>query len=165
MEHMQKKNMKSNISTGEHDHDAPFVDDYLLYLMAQASNAISTAFHQQLADQGISVPKWRILASLSPDQTLNVGDLARRCLMKQPTLTRQLDRLCAAGLTHRTHAETDRRGVLISLTPKGQAQAQDLIALAQEHEAMVFKDYGQAQTETLKSVLHGLITHTRTLGG
>ena len=45
--------------------------------------------------------KWRVLASLYPDKALNVGDLARACLTKQPTLTRQLDRLCAAGLTER----------------------------------------------------------------
>ena len=103
--------------------DNEFLDDYLLYLMAHASAAASDAFHAELAKQGVSVAVWRILASLYPDKLLNVGVLARRCLLKQPTLTRRLDRLCEQGLTERWHQNQDRRGVLVKLTTEGRARA------------------------------------------
>ena len=65
-----------------------FVDRYLLYLMAQASHRISAEFHNRLTAEGVAVPTWRILASLYPDATLSVGQLARACLTKQSTMTR-----------------------------------------------------------------------------
>lgn len=148
---MKMENMQSNIIEAE-----PFVDGYLLYLMAQASAAVSAAFHRQIEEQGIPVWKWRILASLYPEKQLKVGQLAQKCLAKQPTLTRQLDRLCREGLTRRGAAKADRRGVVISLTQDGKMVAEKLISLAREHEADVLKDYSEGQIETLKSMLEEL---------
>src|SRR5690606_15491283 len=41
-----------------------FVDDYLSYLLARASHQVSRAFHAQLKPYGLSVPQWRVLATL-----------------------------------------------------------------------------------------------------
>lgn len=152
--YMQMENMQSNIST---EAEAPFVEDYLLYVLAQASAAASAAFHAQLAEQGVSVGTWRILASLYPDRTRNVGELAKSCLTKQPTLTRQLDRLCAQGWTERAHQSEDRRGVIIRLTPEGQARSADYVAMAKAHERQVLSDYSDDEAAGLKEALRQLI--------
>ncbi|MEM6460672.1 MAG: MarR family winged helix-turn-helix transcriptional regulator [Pseudomonadota bacterium] len=141
-----------------------FVDRYLLYIMAQASAAASSAFHGQLADMGVSVPKWRILASLYPDKSLNVGDLARKCLMKQPTLTRQLDRLCAEGLTERRHEDRDRRGVLVTLSAEGRARATRYVAMARQHESEILADYSAEEVAVLKDILIELAERARAKG-
>lgn len=164
MEYMQKKNMQSNASGGEPDGDGSFVDGYLLYIMAQASEAVSRSFHAQLSEAGVAVPTWRVLASLYPDRALNVGDLARKCLIKQPTLTRQLDRLCDEGLTVRSHERTDRRGVLVSLTAEGRARAAQYVARAKLHERHVLEGYSEAEIATLKAMLTDLIDHARLRG-
>lgn len=148
---MQKKNMKSNVSIG--GDEIPFVDSYLLYILARASEALSREFHAQLADQGVSVPKWRVLASLYPNRSLKVGDLAKKCIMKQPTLTRQLDRLCSQGLTYRVHQKDDRRGVLVSLTEKGKEEAAQYVKLAKAHEARLLQAYSEEEVTKLKSAL------------
>ena len=41
-----------------------FVDGYLAYLLAQASQRISAEFHLQVRAAGLSVTEWRVLASL-----------------------------------------------------------------------------------------------------
>lgn len=151
---MQSHINAEDVSSGEGQ--GPFVDGYLLYLLAQASTAASAAFHAQLAEKGVSVPTWRILASLYPDRAMNVGDLARACLAKQPTLTRQLDRLCAERLTLRVHEDRDRRAVLVSLTDRGREQASALIQMAREHERQVLRDYEPAEAEALKAALRDL---------
>ena len=164
VENMQKKNMKMDVTDRQdsvRDENVSFVDGYLLYMMAHASDAASSAFHAQLASQSVTVPTWRILACLYPDLGLNVGDLARRSLLKQPTLTRQLDRLCADGLTRRVHENRDRRGVLVSLTSKGLAKAEPLIAMARENEARVLSAYTPDQVQTFKSMLDDLTTRMR----
>lgn len=141
--------------------ETDFVENYLLYLMAQASAAASSAFHAQLAAQGVSVAQWRIMASLYPDKVLNVGELARRCLSKQPTLTRQLDKLCAAGLTSRAHEDQDRRGVLVRLTPAGQAQAESYVRMADAHEREVLKEYAPEQVDAIKDALRDFTARLR----
>lgn len=138
-----------------------FTDDYLLYLMAHASAAVSESFHAELAAEGISVTTWRILGSLYPDQRLNVGALARKCLMKQPTLTRTLDRLVDQGLVARRHEEQDRRGVLVELTDRGRALAGDKIAKARAHEARLMASYTEAEVTDLKRLMREFLTRAR----
>jgi len=136
-----------------HTNGESFADSYLLYMLAQASDAASGAFHSQLAERNIPVSTWRILASLYPGATLNVGDLAKKCLAKQSTLSRQLDGLCRAGLAVRRHERNDRRGVLVCLTPEGRALASDLIQEAKAQEAEILSRYSKGEIDTFKSVL------------
>jgi len=140
---------------------ATFTDDYLLYLLAQASARASDTFHAELQAEGISVSTWRILGSLYPDARMNVGTLARKCLMKQPTLTRTLDRLTDQGIVARTHSNGDRRGVLVNLTDKGRTLAQDKIEKARAHEARILQNYSVGEISDLKFRLRDLMKRTR----
>ena len=142
---------------------ASFTDDYLLYLLAHASAAASDAFHDQLLAEGIPLTTWRIFGSLYPNTRLNVGVLAKKCLMKQPTLTRTLDRLVEQGFVARHHSNGDRRGVLVELTDKGRAIAQDKIVKAKAHEAKILGDYSEAEIADLKQELRVLLTRARQL--
>ena len=111
-----------------------FTDTYLLYLLAQASSKASAEFHNSLSKNSISVSTWRILATLYPDAPATVGELAQICMIKQPTMTRQLDRLVSDGLIAR-HEGQDRRRVVIKLTPAGKKIAHRLTETAKAHEA------------------------------
>ena len=57
-----------------------FVDDYLLYLLARGSHAMSSEFHVALRKAGVSVPVWRVLATLSGSPGETVTGLAEACL-------------------------------------------------------------------------------------
>lgn len=135
-----------------------FTDDYLLFLLAQASGNASAAFHAQLAERGIPVSTWRILATLYPDAPASIGELADSCLTKQPTMTRQIDRLTKTGLVTRDPAKTDRRRVLVTLTPAGRSLANQLTALARAHEANVLQGHSPQQITDLKTILSGLLS-------
>jgi len=86
-----------------------FTDDYLLYLLAQASAEASAQFHAELAKIGIPVLNWRIFATLYPSTSFTIGDLARDCLSKQTTVTRAVDRLEYSGEVERYRRAGDRR--------------------------------------------------------
>ena len=49
-----------------------FVDDYLAALLAQASQLISAEFHEVVRAHGISVPEWRVLASLAGGEPISI---------------------------------------------------------------------------------------------
>ncbi len=141
---------------------ARFIDDYLLYLLARASHAVSAEFHEQLRRRGISVPVWRVLASLVGGEGETVTGLADICLLQQPTMTKLLDRMVRDGLVQRTQDTKDRRVVRVGLTARGEVVVNELLAAAQQHEADVLARHPTAEATDLKELLRGIIArHTR----
>lgn len=136
---------------------APFVDDYLPALLAQASHLISGEFHTVVASRGVTVSEWRVLATLSGAEPVSIGSLARHAVMKQPTLTRVLDRMESRGQIERIPHDTDRRITLISITPEGERLVGGLIELALLHERRVLEPFGLAQSTELKAILKQMI--------
>ena len=132
--------------------EAPrFVDGYLAALLAQASHLISSEFHEVVRAHGLSVSEWRVLASLAGGEPMSIGRLAEVAVLKQPTVTRLLDRMEAKRQVERLGHDTDRRVTLVRITAAGSRTVARLIALAREHEARVFAPFGLRRAETLKA--------------
>ncbi|EON10958.1 MULTISPECIES: MarR family winged helix-turn-helix transcriptional regulator [Pandoraea] len=136
---------------------APFVDDYLAYLLARASTLVSNEFHREVAAAGLGVSEWRVLATLSDGRARTINQLADIVLAKQPTLTKVVDRLEATGDVVRGECATDRRQSLVSLTDTGRARVAPLLASARRHEAGVLARFGTEQSALLKATLRRLI--------
>src|SRR3954451_12053081 len=134
-----------------------FARSYLAYLLARASFVVSGEFHAQLKDWQLSVPEWRVLACLMDVEGLSVGELAAMALMKQPGLTKVLDRMERDGLLTRRGTTADRRRVNIHLTPKGRARAVPVQRAAKAHETELLKQFTAEQRAIIKSALDLLI--------
>jgi DNA-binding MarR family transcriptional regulator len=135
-----------------------FVDDYLLSLLARASYVVSSEFHERLRARGVSVPVWRVLATLSGGAE-TVTALAEACLLQQPTMTKVLDRMERDGLVRRQQDGRVRRLVRVSLTPRGEGMVGDLLAAARAHEAEVVARHPDASA--IKDLLRALIARQR----
>ena len=136
---------------------APFVDDYLAYLLARASTLVSDDFHREVAAAGLGVTEWRVLATLSDGRARTINQLADIVLAKQPTLTKIVDRLEATGDVVRGESATDRRQSMVSLTQAGRERVTPLLASARRHEAGVLARFGTEQSTLLKATLRRLI--------
>lgn len=134
-----------------------FVDNYLSALLAQASHAISAEFHIVVREHGFSVSEWRVMASLAGDTPISIGRLAQLTLIKQPTVTRLLDRMEAAGHVERIPHDSDRRITLVRITRSGTKTVEKLIGLASEHEQRVLEPFGLERAEALKTTLREMI--------
>ncbi len=122
-----------------------FADDYLPHLLARAAHVISAGFRKELHRDGIQVPVWRVLAVLFGRTTTTVTDLANRCALQQPTLSKLLDRMEQQKLVSRTIDERDRRVVRVTLTAAGKVMAAKLADAAKRHEATLLARYPQVQ--------------------
>jgi DNA-binding MarR family transcriptional regulator len=69
--------------------------------------------------EGLSLPQYHLLEALRHSDELTVGELAEAAGVAAPTATRMLDCLERDGFVARRHSESDRRAVLVSLTPPG----------------------------------------------
>ena len=134
-----------------------FVDGYLAALLAQASHLISSEFHEVVRAHGLSVSEWRVLASLAGGEPISIGQLAEVAVLKQPTVTRMLDRMEAKRQVERLAHDGDRRVTLIRITPAGGRMVERLIALAREHEQRVLEPFGLPRAEDLKTTLRQII--------
>lgn len=135
---------------------APFIDRYLAYLLARASHRISSGFHRRLAEIGVSVSTWRIVASLQL-APLSVGELAERVLLAQPTLSKALDKLVADGLVERQREPNNRRSVTVRLTAAGRELCATLVPLANAYEAACFNHMSDDQRRQLVALLQQAI--------
>jgi len=135
----------------------PFVEDYLAALLAQASHLISSEFHKVAREHGFSVSEWRVLASLAGGEAISIGRLAQISVMKQPTVTRLLDRMAQKGNVERLPHDSDRRITLVRITDAGERTVGRLVELAREHEDRVLEPFGLESAEALKTTLRRMI--------
>jgi flavin reductase (DIM6/NTAB) family NADH-FMN oxidoreductase RutF/DNA-binding MarR family transcriptional regulator len=134
-----------------------FARNYLSYLLARASFNVSRDFHARLKEWDLTVPEWRVLACLMDVEGLSVGELAAMALMKQPGLTKVLDRMERDGFLKRQGAADDRRRVTLHLTAKGRDRVKPVQAAALAHEAELLKQFSDSERATIKHALDLLI--------
>jgi DNA-binding MarR family transcriptional regulator len=101
-----------------------------------------------------TLPRFDVLAALYRRRDgVTMSELSRMLLVSNGNATAVVDRLEADGLVRRTPVETDRRTVMVALTPEGLAQFEGLAA---EHEAEVdrlFSTLTEAEIDTLTAIL------------
>jgi len=133
------------------------VDDYLSYLLSQASHVVASKFHEEVRAAGLTILEWRVLATLSDGRSRSVGDIAYIALAQQSTVTKLLGRLEAEGRVERSEGEIDRRQSLVSITPAGRAALGSLLAKSKQHERGLVSRLNQREAASLKSALRKLM--------
>jgi len=133
-----------------------FVDDYLGYLLGQANHALFKDFEAVVRAAGLGSLEWRVLATLSGQAPMPVGQLAHEVLSQQPTVTKLLQRLCAQGWVHLSDDPQDQRRTLVAITAEGLDKVLPLMAQAREHEAQTLSGLSAAEVRQLKNQLRRL---------
>ena len=130
------------------------LDEHLIFVLLNANMSVMNAFLKNLNYSGITEATWQVLVTLYEREQLIVTELAKLTMMKQPTLTKLLDRLVRADFVSRKHSNSDRRKIELKLTEKGLLVAEKLIAksIEFEQELLTIND-----RESMKLLLKKLI--------
>jgi DNA-binding MarR family transcriptional regulator len=91
---------------------------------------LGRVFEKRLADEGMSLPQFRVLAFLSEGEWA-ASKVAEWLAVSRPSLTSLVDGLVEQGWVERKEHPTDRRSVLHHLTGPGRArlaQATELLS-------------------------------------
>jgi DNA-binding MarR family transcriptional regulator len=72
-------------------------------------------------DDVVTLPQLRVLVMVSSRGPLNLGAVAGGLGVHPSNATRAVDRMVGAGLLSRSDDPTDRRNLVLELTPAGQA--------------------------------------------
>ena len=104
----------------------------MAFLMLGAAHEVEARLESGLAEVGLSLAKFRLLAKLvEAGEPLPLGGLAEHCSCVRSNITQLVDRLEAEKLVERVNDPSDRRSVRAALTPAGRARhAEGVRALA-----------------------------------
>jgi MarR family transcriptional regulator, organic hydroperoxide resistance regulator len=106
--------------------------------------------------EGLSLPQYHLLEALRDDDELTVGVLAEAAGVAPPTATRMLDCLERDGYVARRHSETDRRAVLVALTPSGRVALQAAHQQVSAWRRGVFESFDAEEREQAAALLNRL---------
>ncbi|HEY1765406.1 MAG TPA: MarR family transcriptional regulator [Opitutaceae bacterium] len=92
------------------------------YWINRSSRALLRAAEARLRPLGFSMGQLPVLRALADGQALSQRDLAREAQVEQPTMAELLARMERGGVIRRRANPGDRRGSLVSLTPRSRAR-------------------------------------------
>lgn len=115
------------------------------YRLAVAAKRTSEALARQYRERfGISISEWRVLVHLAHSGKVSVRDIEARIAMEKYEVSRSAKRLREVGLIERRQNPTDRRLVILTLTPKGRELMAELLPLAKSHQVALEARLGEA---------------------
>ncbi|WP_134682333.1 MarR family winged helix-turn-helix transcriptional regulator [Paracoccus ravus] len=133
----------------------------LSYLIARVNRMIEDDLARRLQPGGLAIEHFRILKALEQDRPLPMGELAARILVEPATLTKIIDRMISDGLVFRLPDPNDRRRVLVSLTPAGEATCRDLLSIGKEHEEHILHALSGKDVQHIRRIFSELKLETR----
>lgn len=97
--------------------------------------------------------KTLLMAFGSPDNELNPSELSSATGESRANMTRICDQLCERGLIERHPAESDRRRIVVSLTPAGERLVRKLLPNMRESLARAHASLGTKEKKALERLL------------
>lgn len=133
------------------------------YLLNRVGVRIGELFTQRLKPYDLTLPMYRVLASLweKGDQRLN--ELSKATTLEVSTLSRLIGVMEERALVTRNRLDDNARAVAINLTPYGRSMAEELIPLAQQFEEVAIHSFGKSEVAKLKSAMQAIYEHLNAL--
>lgn len=129
------------------------LDQFLPYLINRAGVRLAVNFARDIADTGVALQEWRVLAVLAATGEQRLSDLADLTSIDLSTLSRLVTRMARQGLVARLNGNADRRERRIALTARGRDRTRAIIPTARRYERLALTGFSAAQERELKQLL------------
>jgi DNA-binding MarR family transcriptional regulator len=133
----------------------------ILSRVSRLARRLDLARGAAFAERGLETWEFDVLSALrraGDPYELSPGQLVLETLVTSGTMTNRVDRLTGRGFVERNPSPTDRRGVVVRLTPSGldavDAALADLLARERELLAQLPPDEQTALAAHLRRLLH-----------
>ena len=126
---------------------------YVPYLLNRAGRRVADAFTRELGAFGVTLPMWRVMASLRSAGPQRLGDLSELTAIEASTLSRLLGQMQGKGLVRRARSRGDARAITVSLTRRAAALTDRIVPLALRYEQVALAGMSDAEVAILKRLL------------
>jgi DNA-binding MarR family transcriptional regulator len=100
----------------------------LVVLLRYCENRVRQRLQPLLDKAGLSLEHWRIMAMLHEQPGLGASAIAEGAVLPSASVTRHVDKLVERGMVVRRVDPADKRRVVLALSPRGQDEAERLLA-------------------------------------
>lgn len=132
-------------------------DRSLPMALLKAREAVMKKFSPALKEHDLSPQQWRVIRVLVEAEELDASELAERCALLLPSLSRILQNLHRRGLIDRRTASDDQRRSIISITADGHRLFQTLSPINEARYAYITEKFGYGKLELLYELLDELV--------
>ena len=132
-------------------------DRSLPMALLRAREAVMKKFIPSLRENGLSSQQWRVIRALNEEEGLDITELANRCFLLMPSLSRIIQNLEKRELVNRNQSSLDNRKSVISITEPGKKLFKKIAPKSVEHYDLITEKFGYGKLELLYELLDELI--------
>ena len=132
-------------------------DRSLPMALLRAREAVMKKFLPSLRENDLSSQQWRVIRALYEEKGLDITELADRCFLLMPSLSRIIQNLEKRKLVRRSQSKTDNRRSVISITPAGNKLFNKIAPKSIERYDLITEKFGYGKLELLYELLDELI--------
>jgi DNA-binding MarR family transcriptional regulator len=138
------------------------IDQFLTFHLIRLANAAKTnVTRRYLIDFNLSVPEWRLLALAMRFAPLRFSEMVEYSNMDKGQVSRTLASMAKRGFINakpigpkpKRAKETISLPVLVTVTPKGRKLYEEVLPIAQRHQARLLKTMSPAERKMLHTLL------------
>lgn len=129
--------------------------------LSAVARMLRQEFDRTVAELGITRSQWTMIVVVARRPGATQREIAEVLDVSEASAGRLIDRLCADGLLERHEHPDDRRARVVSVTDKARPLLEKLSDLGRSNEQRVFRDFSEAELDSLSNLLDKLY---RTLG-
>lgn len=133
-------------------------DRSLPMTLLRAREVVMAEFIPALQEHGLSPQQWRTLRVLEQEDGLDMSEVAKRCHLLLPSMSRIVQNLETRGLIARQSVANDQRKHALVITKQGLALFSAIAPKSAERYQMITQRFGEDKLEQLYQLLENLIT-------
>ncbi len=131
---------------------------FVPYRLSVLTNNVSSAIAKHYSDRfGLSIPEWRVMATLGGVSGLSAREVAARTAMDKVQVSRAIASLMATRRVQRSSDDKDGRITRLSLTRSGRKIYDEIVPLALDLEALLLSALTLKEQESFARLLSKLI--------
>jgi DNA-binding MarR family transcriptional regulator len=132
------------------------LSDFLPYRIVVLGDRLSRRLAAAYADEGISIPEWRVLAVISQAEKMAARDVAALTPMDKMAVSRAVASLEEKGLVIRAGDRDDRRVFILSLSARGREVFSRIARRALEFEKSLVEQLTREERRSFRAALDRL---------
>jgi DNA-binding MarR family transcriptional regulator len=130
-----------------------FFENCILFLLGKAYQKAQGIYKNHLQSYGLTPIQFLVLEALFEEEGISAGDIGRRLVLDNATLSGILGRLAEGGWITKSTADDDRRFLRLSLTPKAKENREALVREGNNAHESVLKEFRMEERLLLERLL------------
>lgn len=133
------------------------------YLVNSVRNALYAALEQDLARLNLTAAQLVVVIAIARDQIQTIGELGAYAGIDMGAMSRLIGRLEEKGIVRRTRSESDKRAMLVELTPSGRRLYPQIEPILVGINNRFLQGFSPQESEQLQKMLGRLLANANGL--